>query len=482
MRNPMTWHVLLDENEWDVDQKLHKLLQERIRTYPEETGRRPINRPVRTMLVSLCLAVAISAALFIYQQALSGVTQIEAELGAVVELERSATEQSDEATLASLSDSQGWAERARQDFALSVTEDDPTIAVEVENVKLRDNLALVEVLVQDSRLPLAWREVRFYRETPGGWLRTAPQPVFWGSQYSLQSEYFLFHYRLADSLAVAEAAPRLDANYARIRSLLALPVDSRQAPLVVDVRVLNLPTQNSVESYTDGTFVATSPLLLPRPAGFSAADMLVEGISVSLIDRNVDRVAAHLPASWMLSGGSLRLWLAWELDTHLGHWQNELLDWAMIRERRLLYAQAVHDHAASIAATQEYQEMCQSLQALGLSHYDLGIPISCVIELPIVPNAYGMEYMNRWNPLVGLEAQLRQIGPDIDAKEHLGAWSIDLALLFAYANAMFGEEAVPRLLKLSSDNYHWNTLIPTAFAISSEEFEAGWQLYVHEIQ
>lgn len=484
MRNPVHWQVLLDENEWDAEAGLDELLQTQAHAPPADGAARPVNWHLLTTLAVLCLVLILGAALIVRQRALAGVALIEGELGAVVELERYASQKNDEALLATLSDRRGWEERARQNFALPGAEEQPTIAVEIENVELSDGLALVQVLVQDSRLPLAWREARFYRETPGGWLRTAPQPVFWGSRQSLQSEHFLFHFHQADRLAVEEAAPRLDANYARIHTLLALPLEAEQTPLVVDVRVLDLPQARRAEVYADGTFVAWSPLLLARPEGISPADLLVESVSSALITQSIHKMTASLPVGWPTFVTSLHLWLTWEVDSRLTLSQS--LYWSISRVEQWRIAQSANPSGEGITAfPAEYREMCQILRALELTPYYLGMLMSCKEGLPDLTPTDRLAGPNKERQTDGNGGKPRsEWAEQVEAASReplrFTNWPIDQALLYHYLNTRFGEGAVPHLLATSRNHYSWQTLIPAAFDVTYQEFEAGWKTYLQE--
>lgn len=483
MRNPVHWQIMLDENEWDAETGLDELLQAQPLPPPAHAAARPVNWRLLTTLAGLCLATVLGVALFLYQQALAGVALIEAELGAVVELERHAVEVDDQALLASLSDRQGWEARSRQSFALPTGEESPSIAVTIENVELRDGSALVEVLVQDSRLPLAWREARFYRETPTGWLRTAPQPVFWGSRQSLQSQYFLFHFHFADRLAVEEAAPRLDANYARIRALLALPVEEGQTPLVVDVRVLDLPQERRAEVYADGTFVAWSPLLPARPEGLSQADMLVESISGALITQSVQEMRTSLPRGWPLSYTASRLWLTWEVDSHLTLSQS--LRWNLWRtDMRRIQEKGIPSTAGESATSPEdYLEMCQTLAALNLLPYYLGIRENCKGEPPQLAPEDGLTGWGEGRLTVAVgsepfEEQNRQTETPGNESLRFTNWPVDQALFFHYLTVRYGAGAMPHLLETSRTHYSWPALILAAFDVPFNEFNSDWQQYL----
>src|SRR5690606_34110132 len=60
-----------------------------------------------------------------------------------------------------------------------------------------------------------YRQVRVYRETADGWVRTAPASAYWGRPQQVESRYFIVHYYSQDAAAIADAVARLDALYAK---------------------------------------------------------------------------------------------------------------------------------------------------------------------------------------------------------------------------------------------------------------------------
>jgi hypothetical protein len=52
--------------------------------------------------------------------------------------------------------------------------------------------------------------------------------------------------------------------------------------------------------------------------------------------------------------------------------------------------------------------------------------------------------------------------------------------LIDYAVDTYGKEQLPLLLNVLDTETGWETLIPTVFGVSANEFEAGWQVYLED--
>src|SRR5262245_38381866 len=48
----------------------------------------------------------------------------------------------------------------------------------------------------------AYRQTRFYRRMATGWVQTEPDAALWGSERSLETPYFVYHFRQNDAQAV----------------------------------------------------------------------------------------------------------------------------------------------------------------------------------------------------------------------------------------------------------------------------------------
>jgi hypothetical protein len=89
----------------------------------------------------------------------------------------------------------------------------------VQVVELNGEVAWVEVLSQEGRL----HQVRFYRQTPRGWLHTAPRRAFWGSELQTEGDGVTLRYHERDRPYVEPLAGWVQATVRDVREQLGCP-------------------------------------------------------------------------------------------------------------------------------------------------------------------------------------------------------------------------------------------------------------------
>src|SRR4051812_40686521 len=65
---------------------------------------------------------------------------------------------------------------------------------DVQVVVLHNDIAAVHIVTSQQSDGQLYRQTRFYRHTDKGWQRTMPDESLWGTQHSLESNYFIVNY------------------------------------------------------------------------------------------------------------------------------------------------------------------------------------------------------------------------------------------------------------------------------------------------
>lgn len=158
------------------------------------------------------------------------VAQQRAEEGVTVALatEYSAWQRKDRDTFAALIDlpaAERWQWDWRDYWSLPPA-DFADLGLTVRRVDRQGELARVEALV--TRPSTKWwrsspyREIRFYRETAKGWLRTMPADSYWGAAQATETTHLRFEYRAHDAPVIEAQVERLEALYLQLYQWLEL--------------------------------------------------------------------------------------------------------------------------------------------------------------------------------------------------------------------------------------------------------------------
>jgi len=168
----LDWQVANDDGRWEP------IVQAAARKRLRLPGW--VWRVAAAVVVLLVVGQAI-AVRYRYRRALQRIT---VQIQGAIDLEARALAQGDVARYLALQDvsQPGWVERqaARLDWECPEVAATPGLCpfatpVQVARVEMREDVAWVEVAQTQASL----RRVRFYRQTPQGWLHTAPHARFW---------------------------------------------------------------------------------------------------------------------------------------------------------------------------------------------------------------------------------------------------------------------------------------------------------------
>ena len=465
----VSWQVLLDEADWESESAL-----ELPPTVPDEEFRVARSRRAWWLMAGAVLLCALVWSLHLWRQAQAGLAQVEADITQSLVLDGQAQQAGDDLLAEALLDDQSDANWRRRVLAEAQRAGGagPT-AAEILSMDLHGDRAVARVLVTDARSPMPYRQVRFYRETERGWLRTQPDLSFWGSRETLESEAFTFYFRQRDRAAVAEAAPVLDALDRKMRDQLGLLTPVARTVVFV------LGGGDSVGDAWQGgemPWRVQSPLLVPLPDQVTDARFLVESVAYSLRRQLVlsDVAAAtstidFAPTPWLLSG--LRLWLAWENGSALTGHTAELVHW--------LYADAP---GGPRGLPESQPEICQALDVWAFDPGGISLHLRCsgliapmpsavppatgLGQLPLIMNLNALSYDRSMDAVTGAVLEQRQ------------GRVLAMATVLAYATQTYGSEVVSRLLLTVKKGQRWPEAAPAVFGVSADDFEAGWWVYL----
>jgi hypothetical protein len=452
----LEWQTCNSDAEWQITQQMTPVM-----TTPHAAViLRPgwMVRHWRPAVMLLMILTAIAG--WTWHIAQEGVAQIEADLQDSVELDRWTTTKPPGQEINQLS-------------ALAEIGAAYTGTQTVHLLALTSEIAIVQLVTQPEADQPSLRQTRFYRQTAEGWQHTAPDDELWGSPHSLESAYFIFHFRQNDAQVVAAVAPQMDAVYTEIQRNLGLTSDAEK--LLIDVTVEHATGATPIPQWPREPLVVSSPALYLAPVALSDSDLLAQSIALPLIDYMGGRaIEDHvIPSGWQPLLLSLRLWQLWDLDMPLAHWRYDAV--------RALYTETPTEGPGQQPTLPEsYSELCAMHRLWLLSPMMVGIPLECRISEE-------GSWMARWSladrphPYLNrLETPLRGTYQYFKEDNFFNgpAGIVNIATLLEYAVATYGHEQLPLLLASLAHYDDWETLIPEVFGVSATRFEAGWRRYL----
>jgi hypothetical protein len=271
---------------------------------------------------------------------------------------------------------------------------------------------------------------------------------------------------------VADAAPRLEQLYARLRRDFGLA--ATEAAQVIPVEVVTEPQPPGLRyMHRAYTLIVPSPALLEVPLELEAGDALYQAAVYPLASLVLREVQHAYPPIWMNNAthwwpllAALPLWAVWDEGGPLAASHADIVRWLLHN------AQA---SAPSVYQTlpDDYARLCAAYQVWHLMPADMGIPLACTA-------GDTTKWSKRWTPALPLrldELPTRAMSyssvPSYSASQMLG-----MATLIEYVVATYGRAALPRLVTALGEHAGWHTLIPAVFGVSAAEFEAGWHAYL----
>ena len=346
----------------------------------------------------------------------------------------------------------------------------------VDQTRLRSELAMVQVIVSDAAGD-AYRETRFYREEPEGWLRTSPAPAFWGREQVLETAHFRIHYRQADARAVADASEQLDKIYVGLRKDLGLP-DSHEM-LSVEVAPVSLNALRFLQ-FEDNHLIVPSPLLLQAPADLADNAVLVQTVTPALVDQvwndalypaTGDRQWYGIRPEWSSMLRGMQIWQAYASRELPAHWYADTTNW--------LYRDAPVIRSGQRAPTfLDLQTLCREDS---IWRYNVPSAVS-LASLCIDPDwRLHLKYMPAAPVALGQLVDFMD-WETTPSSALYGDWmrSIAASTVVDYFVYTYGREQLPLLVDGFRSHDSWEPLIPDLLGISAQEFETGWRAYLAE--
>ena len=293
--------------------------------------------------------------------------------------------------------------------------------VQLVDVTLIGNLAEATVLINQPAKQW-WQvspahEIRFYRQTEQGWMRTLPSKGFWGQQQVLETDHLRFRYFAPDAAAVKSVAPRVEAAYLALYQYLYLapPADSPKLTL----NVIPDLSQRWTSAFDDQIDI-TSPLLNPISGGMTASDYLADNVFNWLAYRALYKVSYHRGTSliytWPTLTWAMRGWLEADLLGLDSPWRQQ--------------ANAV------------FRRDSKAIFPLGLD-------------------------------------SVRDFRTDARSSRDDVLWRYMAAeSVVDYVVHTYGRDRLPDLIRGLSRYRRWETLIPAVYAMPMDQFVTDWNVYL----
>lgn len=454
------WHVCEDEREWQTAQ-VHSTEDRLSAAQPRQ---RTFHRALRWGAPALIFLLVLASAggLWLWSIAQAGLDQIETELQAVVAAEMwIGTDPAAPGATPSMSTWQEQGERLAQ----------------VEIRDLGADWAVVEVHVQPAEDERTYRQTRVYYQSQRGWVRGDVAVERWGSLRTLQTKYFTVSYSMLDREAVTQSASRLDDLYEAIYASFFTDKPMGKTVLIM-VDPEWTPGESPNTTMPPDALVVASPSATLAPAELAPGDQFLQSVMLALFDRLAQQARSQygLPSQWIALRNGLQLWIIWEQNLPLATWRTPLVRW---------YFGATKGGGQMGFNVPEFaHNLC--------AYHNLWMPSPSVIGVPILcwQEPGGKEQIIAWRspvpfPQMSLPAPLNEQAPLQD----VSSWrtqqpsrsveaAVALATVIEYATTTFGTERLPLLLSALPEHESWETLAPTVFGLSQEEFEHGWCAFV----
>jgi hypothetical protein len=316
------------------------------------------------------------------------------------------------------------------------------------------------------------------------WVQTAPDADLWGPECSLQTPYFIFHFRQNDAAAVIAVAPQIDALYTEMQRNLGLPASPAGLPspfagekLVIEVSVTSRPGRAAFGQRTYERFVVPSPAVYWAPVEVTDAELLAQSIALPLFDHLLAQASQQhqVAPSWQAMLNGLYLWQVWDVDLPLATWRDEVVRWIYVDLPAVGPGQP-------LVLPERYAALCAA--------HKLWLPAPVHINIPLICASPEREELYSWR-LRESPVRLAQLAAPLYPEEYAFPPSaivtinpphegdaVALATLVDYAVTAYGRERLPALVAGLGQYESWDALIPAVFGVSTTEFETGWQAHI----
>ena len=295
-------------------------------------------------------------------------------------------------------------------------------SVTLLNVTPLEDIVMADVLINGPVTgwlqTSPYRETRFYKTSEHGWLRTIPDPAFWGEHHIQETPHLRFEYRARDAAALDPEVAHLEILYLALYQMLHLAAPSTTEKLTF---VITPDLIRGVGS-TGNRLAVTSPLMAKVPAELSATGYLSQTIVSRMTYRALmTMITDQQPGDsysyqWRTLQRALRGWLRTTLLGQPGPWD---------------------------------------IQAEAIFRFHMKQ------RLPLHLN---MLLTNNRIPLDDRDYSMWQYA----ATESV----VD------YAVTTYGQQRLPALIHGLRADEAWDELIPNVFGASVADFEQGWNHYL----
>lgn len=439
----------------------------------------------RSLLFTLVMVVFLTAgvgAAYAYQEASQGVEIIKQEMEAVVDTEqwmqRNAPDLAAEVAVGDASSLTMKRIIAQEQAALDahMDEDRPAPTVRIEETWFAGDVVAAEVTFTQSAgegdAPRVYKQTRFYRDTPRGWLRTAPDPALWGAPLARETDHLIWDYRQQDDAVVTEIAGKMDAVYVALSRDYGLTLPAAGDKQVIHVQVDAAPVLIALNDAAAGPISVASPSIYLAPAERSEAEILAQAVGLALVKTMWARaVAQHgIKESWP-SMAAVSLWEIWAMEMSLAEWREEVMQW--------VYGEIVGAaNDAEVELPARYDEFCAAHAIWMTTPIVIGIPLNC--------NSDGDQSAKHNSTLLhGLRedtpTRLEGVTLHYTAQNPYFVRLGNILMVYTvvdYAVTTYGRERLPELVAALGQHDDWRTLIPDVYGVPFEEFERGWREHV----
>lgn len=347
--------------------------------------------------------------------------------------------------------------------------------ITIDAIELHGDRALAKVRIGMGNSETAQRQTRFYQRSATDWVQITPDAELWGPARSLETPFFVYHFRQNDAQAVVAVLPQMDTLYRTIRRNVGLPVPSTTAKLVIEVSVTHPLGKEALWLQVSDRFIVPSPALYLAPVELTDAELLAQSIALLLLDAVIAQASEQhtVGSTWQPMVQGIGLWQVWDLNLPLAVWRTEIVQW--------LYFDLPTARAQKpIRLPDHYTELCAA--------HKLWLPTPLEINIPLLCTDAELNWedlrLSPWgwiDPPAHLDELVSNLSPELiadpPAASHPGR-TVALATLIEYAVATYGRDRLASLVAGLGQHEDWETLIPAVYGVSASEFEAGWQAYL----
>ncbi len=416
------------------------------------------------------------------RQALEGVAEVEEGVHAAVHADQWVREHAPELSAEMLvdSDASDYVEwmvlKERKVLAANSRVESPSAMLEIGDTSFAGNSAAAELTLTvpgaQGAAGAVYRQTRFYRETPEGWLRTKPDLRLWGPTRVVETDHLVWRYRRRDEAIVLEIAEASDALYAQLMQDYGVTGAEDGSKLTVDVCADCLPGSLSLREESEARLVVPSPFVCLVPESISHAEILEQAVALELLAS----VAAQAQnqhdirrSEALLSG--IELWQLQEMDLPLSRWPRLAMRWSCGGAR-------VEEGNVALHESEFYSELCADHSIWMIRPNSIYTPVHCEGRSlgPSVDSA-------GWKSIRGMTSD----PPALELEGAVGyrtTWAIQSGYLLKaytvvdYAVSAYGRESLPELVAALGEHGYWTELMPAVYGVSLYEFSLGWQEHV----